>query len=274
MTTLNETHDPALRSWVDSANAAATEFPIQNLPLAVFRRRGTNEVFRGGVAIGEQIVDLAAAVACGVFDGNAVPAGEGRGRRFAQRADGTRPSSLVGAALGAVARLARRLARTRAVGALPCRTGRCRIHAAGAHRRLHRLLHGHPPRDDGGQAVPPRQPAAAELQVGADRLPRSRLVHRRQRHADPAAVGPDQGHGREAALRPQPEARLRARARLPDRHAATRSASRSPSKRPNSTCSAWRCSTTGPRATSSPGNTSRSGPSCRRTSAARCRLGW
>ena len=70
MTTLNETHDPALRSWVDSANAAATEFPIQNLPLAVFRRRGKNEAFRGGVAIGEQIVDLAAAVSHGVFDGH------------------------------------------------------------------------------------------------------------------------------------------------------------------------------------------------------------
>ena len=67
MTTLNETHDPALRSWVAGANAADTEFPIQNLPLAVFRRRGRQEAFRGGVAIGEQIVDLAAAVARGVF---------------------------------------------------------------------------------------------------------------------------------------------------------------------------------------------------------------
>ena len=54
----NETHDPALRSWVDSANAADTDFPIQNLPFAVFRRRGRGEAFRGGVAIGDQIVDL------------------------------------------------------------------------------------------------------------------------------------------------------------------------------------------------------------------------
>ena len=62
MTTLNETHDPALRSWVESANATnatESEFPIQNLPLAVFRRRGRREAFRGGVAIGAQIVDMA-----------------------------------------------------------------------------------------------------------------------------------------------------------------------------------------------------------------------
>jgi len=71
MAALNETHDPALRSWVASAQAADTEFPIQNLPLAVFRRRGTQEPLRGSVAIGEHIVDLAAAVAAGVFSGEA-----------------------------------------------------------------------------------------------------------------------------------------------------------------------------------------------------------
>ena len=36
---INETHDPALKSWVDSANSPDTEFPIQNLPLGVFRQR-------------------------------------------------------------------------------------------------------------------------------------------------------------------------------------------------------------------------------------------
>jgi fumarylacetoacetase len=58
MTKLNETHDPSLTSWVESANTAGTDFPIQNLPFAVFRRKGSNEVWRGGVAIGDQIVDL------------------------------------------------------------------------------------------------------------------------------------------------------------------------------------------------------------------------
>ncbi len=60
MTLLNETHNPALRSWVAAANTPDNDFPIQNLPFAVFRREGTSEPFRGGVAIGDQIVDLAA----------------------------------------------------------------------------------------------------------------------------------------------------------------------------------------------------------------------
>jgi fumarylacetoacetase len=56
---LNFTHDPAARSWVPSAGHSGTDFPIQNLPLAVFRAKGSGEAFRGGVAIGDQIVDLA-----------------------------------------------------------------------------------------------------------------------------------------------------------------------------------------------------------------------
>ena len=74
MIPLNETHNPTLTSWVASANTADTEFPIQNLPLAVFRRHGRSDAFRGGVAIGEQIMDLAAAVERGVFSGEAARA--------------------------------------------------------------------------------------------------------------------------------------------------------------------------------------------------------
>ena len=40
---LNETHDPRLLSWVDSANDPSTDFPVQNLPFGVFRRRGHDE---------------------------------------------------------------------------------------------------------------------------------------------------------------------------------------------------------------------------------------
>ena len=58
-TQLNETHNPALKSFVASANDGITDFPIQNLPFAVFRRSGSDEPFRGGVAIGDQILDLA-----------------------------------------------------------------------------------------------------------------------------------------------------------------------------------------------------------------------
>ncbi|UUZ62915.1 fumarylacetoacetase [Polaromonas sp. P1-6] len=105
MPTLNETHDPALRSWVASAIQANADFPIQNLPFAVFRRQGTNEVFRGGVAIGNQILDLAAAAASRVFPGDAVAA--------VQAAAGETLNALM--ALGEPAWSALRLALSRAL---------------------------------------------------------------------------------------------------------------------------------------------------------------
>ena len=69
LTALNHTHHPATQSWVESANAPACDFPVQNLPLSVFRRRGRNEAFRGGVAIGDQVVDLAALSESGLMNG-------------------------------------------------------------------------------------------------------------------------------------------------------------------------------------------------------------
>ncbi|HEX4949026.1 MAG TPA: fumarylacetoacetase [Blastocatellia bacterium] len=57
--TLNETHDPALQSWVESANAPDTDFPIQNLPLGVFAV-DEDELPCIGVAIGDQVLDLTA----------------------------------------------------------------------------------------------------------------------------------------------------------------------------------------------------------------------
>ncbi len=71
MLTLNETHDPQLKSWVSSANEPDTDFPIQNLPFGVFRRRQAAEGFRIGVAIGDQILDLRALRGAQVFDGGA-----------------------------------------------------------------------------------------------------------------------------------------------------------------------------------------------------------
>lgn len=59
---LDATHDPALRSWVASANDGATDFPIQNLPYARARRAGSDEAWRIVVAIGDLALDLAAAV--------------------------------------------------------------------------------------------------------------------------------------------------------------------------------------------------------------------
>src|SRR5712672_544392 len=57
---MNATHNPDLKSWVESANHPASDFPIQNLPFGVFRRKGSSEDPRGGVAIGDQVLDLAA----------------------------------------------------------------------------------------------------------------------------------------------------------------------------------------------------------------------
>jgi fumarylacetoacetase len=52
---IDRTHDPALRSWVESANESGCDFPIQNLPFAAFRR-GTGTHL--GVAIGDQVLDV------------------------------------------------------------------------------------------------------------------------------------------------------------------------------------------------------------------------
>ncbi len=71
MTTLDQTHDPMLRSWVASANGHE-DFPIQNLPFGCFSIEGGPP--RGGIAIGERILDLQAAHADGLLTGNAVEA--------------------------------------------------------------------------------------------------------------------------------------------------------------------------------------------------------
>ena len=68
MSQLNETHDPKLQSWVDSANDPKTDFPLQNLPFGVFAdpKSGKGRV---GVAIGDMILDVAEAREKGVIGG-------------------------------------------------------------------------------------------------------------------------------------------------------------------------------------------------------------
>jgi fumarylacetoacetase len=68
MAQLDETHDPKRLSWVASANGHA-DFPIQNLPLGIFSSAGREP--RGGVAIGDSILDLSAALAANLFAGEA-----------------------------------------------------------------------------------------------------------------------------------------------------------------------------------------------------------
>jgi fumarylacetoacetase len=61
---INETHDPNLKSWIESANLPDTDFPIQNLPFCLFTSLEDLEDFTAdddynvGVAIGDQILVL------------------------------------------------------------------------------------------------------------------------------------------------------------------------------------------------------------------------
>ena len=58
MSALDETHDPARTSWV-SGSQPGSDFPVQNLPLGIFS--DAKDQRRPGVAIGDFILDLAAA---------------------------------------------------------------------------------------------------------------------------------------------------------------------------------------------------------------------
>lgn len=59
---IDETHDPNLKSWVESANDPQSDFPIQNLPLCVITKHDENgECTDGpflGVRIGDYIFNL------------------------------------------------------------------------------------------------------------------------------------------------------------------------------------------------------------------------
>jgi fumarylacetoacetase len=55
---IDETHDPSLESWVESANEPASEFPIQNLPLCRFRIDTSMRRGRQGVRIGDSIFEV------------------------------------------------------------------------------------------------------------------------------------------------------------------------------------------------------------------------
>jgi fumarylacetoacetase len=62
---LNATHDPSRKSWITSANTPETDFPIQNLPYGIFSTPGTAP--RAGIAIGDQVLDLAVLEAEGLL---------------------------------------------------------------------------------------------------------------------------------------------------------------------------------------------------------------
>ena len=72
---LDATHDSETQSWVESANTAGADFPIQNLPFGVFRRRNAGAEARVGVAIGDRVLDLAGLRSEGLLAGDRAAAG-------------------------------------------------------------------------------------------------------------------------------------------------------------------------------------------------------
>ena len=73
---INETHDPNLKSWVESANDPNTDFPIQNLPFCMFWRSAESETPHLGIGIGDQIFDLHQAIVSGVLGSDFEPLAE------------------------------------------------------------------------------------------------------------------------------------------------------------------------------------------------------
>ena len=120
---IDATHDPARRSWVASADGHP-DFPIQNLPFGVFVPPGGGTA-RGGIAIGDAILDLGAAVAAGLFTGPA--------RAAAEAANGPTLNPLL--ALGAGPRQALRVAVAALLDAAGVERGRAESLAG---RLLHR----------------------------------------------------------------------------------------------------------------------------------------
>ncbi|HKB03949.1 MAG TPA: fumarylacetoacetase [Gemmataceae bacterium] len=78
---IDQTHDPRLQSWVDSANRPGCDFPIQNLPVGVFHAPGGSRT-RLGVAIGDSILDVGEWLAGDTLNGYfALPATQRRDLR-------------------------------------------------------------------------------------------------------------------------------------------------------------------------------------------------
>lgn len=72
MKSLNTTHEPSLKSWVESANAEDTDFPIQNLPFCVFEK--SNQPPAIGIGIGDRILHLKVCAELGLLTDNLVEA--------------------------------------------------------------------------------------------------------------------------------------------------------------------------------------------------------
>jgi len=109
---IDKTHDAGLESWIESANEAETEFPIQNLPLCRGVVGGGDREIEG-VRIGDCLVDVPELVRSGLLEG------VGIGQDDAQRLD----RAGLGAWYGGLDGAARRAVRSRLVELLGAGNG-------------------------------------------------------------------------------------------------------------------------------------------------------
>ena len=182
----------AMKSWVESANEPGTDFPLENLPYGVFRH---DKQTRIGVAIGDQVLDLRACAQRRTSCQDSHPeATRSVLAGIPECSDGSRtrqPGPRLRRQITALLAADRAESQTQArVKPLLIPMREVEMQLARADRRLHRLLRLHPSRHARRQALPPRQSAAAQLQICPHRLSRPRLVDRRQRYqrfAGPAA---------------------------------------------------------------------------------------
>jgi fumarylacetoacetase len=115
MARFDDTHDPLRRSWVASANGHA-DFPLQNLPFGVFSSPEDPSP-RGGVAIGDRVLDLAAAHHAGLFVDAVGSLASHEAARVAALASGSRLNRFMAAGAEARLTLRRRLVEMLAEGA-------------------------------------------------------------------------------------------------------------------------------------------------------------
>lgn len=191
---LNSSHDPGLGSWVESANVPGTDFPIQNLPFGVFKRKGLNELPRVGVAIGDRVLDVTACRESGLFSGQA---GEAAG---ACARPSLNPLMSLGSHLWSALRmrlsdlLSKDLPREKALVEpalipmsdvdmlLPVEIGDYTDFYAS-------IFHA----TNVGSMFRPTNPLLPKLQVRADRIPRPLLFDCPERYSGTETLWPDQG---------------------------------------------------------------------------------
>lgn len=191
---MNETHNPDLRCWVPSAHDATTDFPIQNLLLGVFKPRDGDGAPRAGVAIGDAVLDVVACHQAGLLDGAAAVAAESCVRPALNGLMALDPRYWSALRLR-LSRLLRAESRelqdhprrdemlfsmSQVTLVLPCEIGGYTDFYASVG-----------PRSKCREHVPPGQPAASQLQIPPDRIPRPLLQYRHQRYTRAQARRPD-----------------------------------------------------------------------------------